>query len=76
MPHSRQNPAKFFEGQIHVEPRYRFQLVESAAGVAKATAADHRNSKAARRNDRSKNEGSLIANPPCGMFVHFLAGNL
>ncbi len=71
-----QNPAKLFERQIYVETRNCFQLVERAAGVAQATAADHRNGKAARRNDRSKNEGSLIANPPCGMFVHFLAGNL
>ena len=71
-----EDAAKFVQRQIHVEAWNRLQFVERAAGVAEAAAADHRNRKAARRDDGSKNERSLVANPSGGVLVHFLAGDL
>src|SRR5437016_13585243 len=43
--------------------------------MAEPSATDHRNRKAARRHDGSKNERSLIANPSGGVLVHFLAAD-
>ena len=76
MPHSRRTRAKFFEREIDVEAGDGFELVERAAGVSEAAAADHGNGQAARSDDRSEDERSFVADAAGGVLVDFLAGKL
>ena len=65
-----------FELQIYVEAGDRFQLIERAAGVAKAATADHRDVEAGRGDDGSDDERGLVADAAGGVFVHLRGGQV
>ena len=71
-----ENVAEFLEREIDVEAGDGFELIERAAGVAEAAAADHRNGEAARGDDGREDERSLVADAAGGMLVHFFAGKI
>ena len=66
-----QNLAHLLRGKIYVETWDRFELVESAACVPEAAAADHRYANATGSNDGRDDQRSLIANTARGMLINF-----
>ena len=68
-----EDAAKFAERKIDIEAGNRFQLVQCAAGVAEAAAADHRNGQAAGCHDGSEDKRGFVANASGGVLVHFFA---
>ncbi len=62
------------ERKIDLKTGNRFELVESATGVAEATAADHGHDETTGGGNGRDHERSLVANTASGMFVYLPTG--
>ena len=70
-PQTFEQATKFSDRKIYVEAGDGFQLVECAAGVAEAAAADHGDRHARRGGQRSQHQRSFVADAAGGMLVDF-----
>src|SRR3984893_3321833 len=71
-----QHRTELIEGQINVKSGNSFKLVQRAASVTQAAAADHGDRQPASSDDGSENQRGLIADSACRVLVDLFSGKI